>query len=316
MEIQEGGKGVFAEKIGVVHIHHACADANKIALNPFATVPPLPPSFVNRRVLSKPIVHRLLSGSSTTALTAIEGMGGVGKTILALGVCHDKRIRARFSDGIVWLEIGREANVSKQDRIKRVADALNQKFAYYSEDAYRTVLSGKSVLVVLDDVWTRDVIEPFLVDSGRSRLLYTSRDNELAGPLGADNHHIGILDKHQARESFCLLGPAGRKEPPPEPYVSGILAECKGLALALAMIGGALKGKPDQRWKYLIADLKEAKLRDVGVRPGKYKYESLHASISVSIDELEPTLPARLPGALGAEQHPRTGEEIKGPWTS
>jgi hypothetical protein len=52
-----------------------------------------------------------------------------------LAVCHGDRVRARFSDGIILLDVVKEAKVSKHDRFKRVADGLNQKFSEYSEEA-------------------------------------------------------------------------------------------------------------------------------------------------------------------------------------
>jgi hypothetical protein len=64
--------------------------------------------------------------------------------------------------------------------------------------------------------------------------------------------------------------------------------ECEGLILALAMIGAGLRGRPPQRWRYLLADLQWAKLRKVGVRPIGYGYESLYACIAASVNALDP----------------------------
>lgn len=57
-----------------------------------------------------------------------------------------------------------------------MADALNEKVPEYSEETYRTLVVVKSVLVIMDDVWTQNTVSPFLTSSGRSRLLYTSRE--------------------------------------------------------------------------------------------------------------------------------------------
>jgi hypothetical protein len=269
-----------------------------IPLDPFATVPPLPLSFIERPELSEPLREKLLSGSATVGLTAIEGMGGVGKTMVALGLCHDEQLRQAFPDGIVWLTIGKESNVPLKERVRKVARALNQDFGACSDDAeeckatYRSLLRDKAVLVVLDDVWKLDDVTPFRLDPGRSKLLYTSRDKGLAKSLEADSQDVGVLDDAQARR--FLRRWSGRESTPlPEPYASGILAECKGLALGLAMIGAALKGQPDSEWTYLLADLQKARLKDVGVRPADYAYETLYASIAVSVNALDPTARAR-----------------------
>ena len=262
--------------------------------DPFALVPPLPRSFIERPELSEPLCAKLLSGSAMMGITAIEGMGGVGKTMLALGLCWDSRVRQAFPDGIVWLSIGKEAGVSFEDRVKQIAQALNQEFRVYTEATYRTLLRNKAVLVVLDDVWGLKDVEPFRLGPGRCRLLYTTRNRELAGPLESDNQEIGVLDDAQARR-FLGRWSGHNDTPLPEPHASGILRACRGLALGLAMVGAALKNQPDREWARLLADLKNEKRRlRVGVRPAGYAgYETLHASIAVSVEALGPNAKAR-----------------------
>jgi hypothetical protein len=77
--VYQGGKAVVAGTINTVIIEDGRTPL--IPLDPFATVPPLPPSFIERPELSEPLREKLLSGSATVGLTAIEGMGGVGKTM-------------------------------------------------------------------------------------------------------------------------------------------------------------------------------------------------------------------------------------------
>ena len=287
LEVHRDGKAVIAGHIDVVNINPQ-PEISATLLDPFASVPPLPIPFVNRPALTRPVIEKLHSPSGMVGLIALEGMGGVGKTMVALAICHEQSIRTRFPDGIVWVNVGKEAKLTKEDRIGRVTNALNLRFDAYTEDAYRTLFSNKSVLVVLDDVWNTKVIEPLLIPPGRSRLLYTSRDRGLAGPLGADNYDVGILDDRQARH-FLAVWSGREKTTLPEPITTKILGECKGLALALAMIGAVLKGQRDQRWKYLLDDLRQARnLRKVGVRPSGYQHEDLHAAIAVSVNALAP----------------------------
>ena len=260
--------------------------STKSLIDPFATVPPLPPTFIDRPELSEPLIESLLSSSATAGLTVIEGMGGVGKTIVASSLCHDPRVRRAFPDGILWLTIGRQSGLSPSSLIQQMAQALNQEFRVYSAAAYRSLLSERAVLVVLDDVWTLDAVEPFLIDTGRSRLLYTSRDKSLAGPLNANTYEVGVLNDAQAR-SFLSRRSGRGHVPMPEPYASEILAECKGLVLGLAMIGGALKGQTNREWSSICTELKKAQLKDIGVRPGGYAYQTLHASIAASVDALD-----------------------------
>ena len=76
LTVQSGANAVVAGKIDSLVIH-AAPEFIKTPLDPFASVPPLPPAYMDRPDLSEPLIERLLSSSSTVAVTAIEGMGGV-----------------------------------------------------------------------------------------------------------------------------------------------------------------------------------------------------------------------------------------------
>lgn len=173
-----------------------------------------------------------------------------------------------------------------EERVRSIAAALNAEFRVYTPATYQSLLKDKAVLVVLDDVWEQSDVEPFVLGAGRSRLLYTSRDRTLAGPLGAESQEMGVLGDAQAR--LFLARWAGReKAPPPEREANGILAECKGLALGLAMVGAALRGQDDGEWRHVLEDLKKARLKQIDRQPRGYAYDTLHASIAVSVNALD-----------------------------
>jgi WD40 repeat protein len=283
-------------------------------LNAYATVPPPPDPFIARPEITEPIIENLLDGSETVGLTAIDGMGGVGKTVLALSLCYDRRVRDAFPDGIVWLPIGAQASVSLEKRVERVAIALNQEFREYSEATYRTLLSDRAILVVLDDVWTVDDIEPLRVGYGRSRLLYTSRDKGLAGALHAKEYKIGVIDEIQSRH-FLARWSDRDSTALPDPAATRILSECQGLALALAMIGAALKGEADEEWTRVLADLQKAQLKDLGIKPHGYGYRTLYASIAVSVNALPTSAKSRyLQLAILLEDMPGSEELLRALW--
>jgi transcriptional regulator with XRE-family HTH domain len=75
--------------------------------------PNIPPPFarehslVGRDDLLRSLKHRQLSGRSV-ALSAINGLPGVGKTALATALAHDEEIRAQFTDGallLIWRNV-------------------------------------------------------------------------------------------------------------------------------------------------------------------------------------------------------------------
>jgi WD40 repeat protein len=123
--------------------------------------------------------------------TGVLGAGGFGKTTLALMVCADQRVRQRFRGYVYVMTMGQDANGAPA-----VAAKVNEVIKLVTgEDATFTdpELAGKRLgalmancrryLLVIDDVWKPEQLEPFTYGTGRCSLLVTTRDpNLLAKP--------------------------------------------------------------------------------------------------------------------------------------
>jgi transcriptional regulator with XRE-family HTH domain len=57
------------------------------------------------------IQQRLCNGGSV-ALTALNGLPGVGKTALSIALAHDTAIQEHFRDGILWAGLGPQPNIA------------------------------------------------------------------------------------------------------------------------------------------------------------------------------------------------------------
>ena len=44
-------------------------------------------------------------------MTAIHGLGAVGKSTLATALAYDGDVQSRFCDGILWVTLGQEPNI-------------------------------------------------------------------------------------------------------------------------------------------------------------------------------------------------------------
>jgi hypothetical protein len=83
-------------------------------VEPFRTlVPALPPHFLQRRAdldrLSTLVladVQRPVVITSAKQTTALQGMGGIGKSVLAATFARSTKARRIFSDAIVWIRVG------------------------------------------------------------------------------------------------------------------------------------------------------------------------------------------------------------------
>ena len=139
------------------------------------------------------------------ALTALAGMGGIGKTVLAKALTEDEVVQRAFPDGIVWITAGKERKRDFIEEMREVAKALGDDLSGYDtalacEHQYRTTIANKAALIVVDDVWSKADIEPLLAESPRSRFLFTTRDAAIGRFVGAHEHRADLLDVAQSRE--------------------------------------------------------------------------------------------------------------------
>jgi hypothetical protein len=71
--------------------------------------PPRPPDHFTGREADLAKFTRLLTAGQNVAITALHGMGGIGKTSLALKLAE--RTRDDFPGGVLWWSLGPEPNV-------------------------------------------------------------------------------------------------------------------------------------------------------------------------------------------------------------
>lgn len=190
------------------------------APGPGAEAPPPPPSyrsmapapegFIQRREY-KAALAALYSGGARSAgdrtvalTTALRGAGGFGKTALARALCLDKEIRKAFPDGILWTAMGDA--VTEGGRLARVRDLIRW-WEGTEPPAFETVagagahlreaLTGRRVLLVVDDVWSRVDLLPFIGLDAGSALLVTTRDSRTL-PEGSAQIQVDAMVESEA----------------------------------------------------------------------------------------------------------------------
>ena len=133
-------------------------------------------------------------------------MGGSGKTVTAAALVFDKSVRARF-DVIAFLPFGQAPVLRDLQKTmhfqlvnKTLDGSLNGDEVLI---ALRMACKDSKVLLVLDDVWTKEAYQPFvrvLDEATDSRLLVTTRVKGLVP--GAPEFTLGLLS---ADDSVSLL---------------------------------------------------------------------------------------------------------------
>jgi DNA-binding SARP family transcriptional activator len=143
------------------------------------TLPPDVPVFVDRDGELTWITARLTGGEQRCA---IHGMGGSGKTTLAVHAAH--RVAARFPDGQVYLNLEACAvrpPLRPVEAIGRLLAALAVPAAEVPPEEeraaalLRTALAGRRVVVVLDDVLDTGQIHQLLPTTPGCAVILTSR---------------------------------------------------------------------------------------------------------------------------------------------
>jgi WD40 repeat protein len=257
-------------------------------------VPNLPPHYLPREDVLAEIKQKLLVGDASIAITGqgqavgVQGMGGIGKTVLAAALAHDSEVRQAFPDGIYWLTVGQTPNrLDLQNQLLRRLTGSKETLTTEQEhkDALREALQARTALLIIDDVWTIDHADAFSVTGPPSRLLITTRNDEVLVGLDAEEQRVDVLSPTDALKMLAEW--VGEKSPdklPPE--AAEIAKECGYLPLALAMIGAIIRLRPTA-WKDALGRLRRADLEAVKRNFPGYLYPNLLRAIEVSVEGLE-----------------------------
>jgi NB-ARC domain len=180
----------------------------------------------------------------TVVISAIGGTAGIGKTALAVHWAH--QVAGRFGDGQLYVDLrgfdpsGTPATAA--GAIRGFLDALGvppERIPASPEaqvGLYRSLLSGKRMLILLDNARDEQQVRPLLPASPASLIIVTSR-NQLSGLAAADGARLLILDILTHGEAVQLLtARLGSDQAAEEPGAVGEIADlCECLPLALAV---------------------------------------------------------------------------------
>jgi len=199
----------------------------------------------------------------------VVGTAGIGKTALALHWAH--RVAGRFGDGQLYANLRgfgpRVTPAPPQEVIRGFLGALGLPPASLPAPLeaqaalYRSLLAGRSMLVLLDNARDAEQVRPLLPASPGCVVVVTSR-NQLTGLVVAEGAYrlsLGLLPEHSAAELLARrLGPARlAREPGAARELTGL---CARLPLALAVVAGRAASRPDVPLGRIVAELRAARL--------------------------------------------------------
>ncbi|MET0133516.1 MAG: BTAD domain-containing putative transcriptional regulator [Kibdelosporangium sp.] len=245
-----------------------------------AQLPPDLPAFAGRRSELAHLLSLLPSdGTRASGLTtiALDGMPGAGKTTLAVHWAH--QVADQFPDGQLYVNMrGFDPNgvaMEAAEALRGFLDALGvhpdrmPSGLAGQTGLYRSLLSDRRVLVLIDNARDADQVRPLLPGASGCHVVVTSR-NRLTGLVVGEGAHpltLSSLSSEDARET--MVRRLGRDRVAAEAEaVEEIIALCGRLPLALAIVASRAAANPHFPLSAITAKLKQGKGTLEGFRDG------------------------------------------------
>jgi tetratricopeptide (TPR) repeat protein/transcriptional regulator with XRE-family HTH domain len=235
--------------------------------------------------------------ASDSAVCAIDGMAGTGKTALAVTVAH--RIEPEYPDGAVFLDLHGYSQHTRPmssadalDRLLRMLGVPGEEIPPDPQDRaarYRAHLLGKRVLIVLDNVRSAEQIRLLLPAEPSCRVIVTSRSRLVA--LDDSSHFtLAALNDADAVRLFRVM--TGHDD---DALLERIVDQCGRLPLAVRIAAARLRGNPQWTLSELDRRLSDESARLAELDDGE---RSVAAALHLSYRDL-PNEQQRLFGLLG-----------------
>ncbi|MER7051763.1 BTAD domain-containing putative transcriptional regulator [Streptomyces sp. NPDC000351] len=259
-----------------------------------AQLPATVPDFTGRASFVRELSGVLSSASGdgngrVMAVSALAGIGGVGKTTLAVHVAH--QTRSAFPDGQLYVDLqGAGARAAEPETVlgsflralgtpdSAVPDSLEERAALY-----RSVLDGRRVLVLLDNARDAAQVRPLLPGTEGCAALVTARVRmvDLAGA------HLVDLDVMSPDEALALFTKiVGEERVASERQAAlDVAGACGFLPLAIRVAASRLAARRTWTVSVLAAKLADERRRLDELQAGDL---AVKATFELGYGQLEP----------------------------
>ncbi|KQJ86089.1 putative disease resistance protein At5g47280 [Brachypodium distachyon] len=202
--------------------------------------------------VGKEKVKEMVMSGGGWEVVGICGMGGSGKTTLAMEIFKDQKVQAYFNNRVFFETVSQSANLEtiKMKLWEQISsDIVLGQYNQIPEWQLRLGPRDRGpVLVILDDVWSLSQLEDLVFKFPGCKTLVVSRFK--FPTIVTRTYEMKLLGEEEALSVFCRA--AFDQESVPQTadkkLVRQVAAECRGLPLALKVIGASLRGQPPMIW--------------------------------------------------------------------
>lgn len=217
---------------------HVDADGDRVALFGFGE------QFANLGMIHSGLLRLFLDGSGQAAISALGGMGGVGKTTLAVHVAHKLKVHYPEAQIFVDLQGTSESPISPEAAMGKVILSFEPQVrlpdsAQEVTDLYRSLLANRRTLLLLDNAANATQVRDLLLPPPAATIITSRRTIILPGLTSLN---LEVMFKAEAMDLFrTILG--NRRAADEE--IAVLTDRCGCLPLALRAAGSFLATHPD-----------------------------------------------------------------------
>ncbi|MGW7044951.1 BTAD domain-containing putative transcriptional regulator [Streptomyces avermitilis] len=255
-----------------------------------AQLPATVPDFTGRASFVAELSDVLATAEGRVmAVSALAGIGGVGKTTLAVHVAH--QARGAFPDGQLYVDLqGAGSRAAEPETVlgaflralgtadSAIPDSLEECAALY-----RSVLDGRRVLVLLDNARDAAQVRPLLPGTEGCAALVTSRVR-MVGLAGAHLVDLDVMSPEEALQLFTKI--VGKERVAAEREAAlDVVAACGFLPLAIRIAASRLAARRTWTVSVLAAKLADERRRLDELQAGD---QAVKATFELGYGQLEP----------------------------
>ncbi|XP_014504583.1 uncharacterized protein LOC106764739 isoform X2 [Vigna radiata var. radiata] len=201
------------------------------------------------------------------AMIGLYGMGGCGKTTLAMEVKKIAEVEHLF-DRVIFVPVSSTVEVPRIQ--EKIASSLHYTFPENqemerSQRLCMRLTQEKKILMILDDVWEKLDFGRIGISSSEyhkgCKILITTRSEDVCILMDCQKKiYLPILTDEEAWTLFQNKALMSKDTPENMQHLAiSISKECKGLPVAIVAVASSLKGKKEAIWHSALNKLRSSK---------------------------------------------------------